>query len=377
MAPSSVPRFAERQVGQIGQTVPTSIPDSGGGASRADAADALNGWKEIAVYLGKSVRTVQRWERAYGLPVQRVAAAAGEIVWASRTELEAWRRGHASLDEPAPLEAKPEPADDADRTPSPPVPPEAPVRWALPAMLGLALAAVVALAMSLLITNRNALSIVALSDLQGRQGDTLRLKVKAPGSTAVTRWTQLPDGKIEQLGNPVPLDADGSTLWHFSTDCATAPGEHRVWLDDGQLRRSPQMTLVIDGNPACQQPLPDLVVQGVTATKVEAATGPRLKVTLAVWNLGRSHAVATTTRLRLGRESVRTRASDPLLADVPTLALAPGESATLETLVDIPATTEPGSYYVWAIADNQSLTIEPDSDNNFARSSSIVVAPRR
>jgi hypothetical protein len=29
----------------------------------------LNGWKEIAAYVGKGVRTVQRWEKAHGLPV--------------------------------------------------------------------------------------------------------------------------------------------------------------------------------------------------------------------------------------------------------------------------------------------------------------------
>jgi hypothetical protein len=31
----------------------------------------LNGWKEIAAYLGRSVRTVQRWEKDFGLPVRR------------------------------------------------------------------------------------------------------------------------------------------------------------------------------------------------------------------------------------------------------------------------------------------------------------------
>ncbi len=29
----------------------------------------LNGWKEIAAHFGKGVRTVQRWEKALGLPV--------------------------------------------------------------------------------------------------------------------------------------------------------------------------------------------------------------------------------------------------------------------------------------------------------------------
>ena len=31
----------------------------------------LNTWKEIATYMGRGVRTVQRWERELGLPVRR------------------------------------------------------------------------------------------------------------------------------------------------------------------------------------------------------------------------------------------------------------------------------------------------------------------
>lgn len=53
--------------------------------------DRLNGWKEIAAYLGKSVRTVQRWERDYALPVRRLGRDGGEIVWASRAELDTWQ----------------------------------------------------------------------------------------------------------------------------------------------------------------------------------------------------------------------------------------------------------------------------------------------
>ena len=46
--------------------------------------DRLNGWKEIAGFLGKGVRTVQRWERELGLPVHRLGREGGEIVFAFR-----------------------------------------------------------------------------------------------------------------------------------------------------------------------------------------------------------------------------------------------------------------------------------------------------
>jgi TolB-like protein len=54
-------------------------------------SDRLESWKEIARYLGKDVRTVQRWERHSGLPVHRHREARVLNVHASRAELDAWR----------------------------------------------------------------------------------------------------------------------------------------------------------------------------------------------------------------------------------------------------------------------------------------------
>jgi outer membrane protein assembly factor BamB len=51
----------------------------------------LNGWKEIAAYLGKAVRTAQRWEQDLGLPIRRIQGPAGEVVSASTHELDRWR----------------------------------------------------------------------------------------------------------------------------------------------------------------------------------------------------------------------------------------------------------------------------------------------
>jgi len=48
-------------------------------------------WKEIAAYLGKGVRTVQRWEAKYGLPVRRPNEQS-RSVFASREELDGWLR---------------------------------------------------------------------------------------------------------------------------------------------------------------------------------------------------------------------------------------------------------------------------------------------
>jgi hypothetical protein len=50
----------------------------------------LTGWKEIANYLGKGVRTVQRYERDLCLPVRRPAGKDRGSVVAAKVELDAW-----------------------------------------------------------------------------------------------------------------------------------------------------------------------------------------------------------------------------------------------------------------------------------------------
>jgi|tagenome__1003787_1003787.scaffolds.fasta_scaffold20957934_2 hypothetical protein len=50
----------------------------------------LNGWKEIASHLGRSTRTVQRWEFTHGMPVHRPTASKRSAVSAFSDELESW-----------------------------------------------------------------------------------------------------------------------------------------------------------------------------------------------------------------------------------------------------------------------------------------------
>ena len=49
----------------------------------------ISGWKGIAGYLGKGVRTVQRYERELGLPIRRPAGITGSVI-ATKAELDAW-----------------------------------------------------------------------------------------------------------------------------------------------------------------------------------------------------------------------------------------------------------------------------------------------
>jgi hypothetical protein len=52
----------------------------------------LGSWKEIATYLGKGVRTVQRWERCSGLPIHRPSGTSKGVVLAFPAELDKWAR---------------------------------------------------------------------------------------------------------------------------------------------------------------------------------------------------------------------------------------------------------------------------------------------
>jgi TolB-like protein/Flp pilus assembly protein TadD len=54
------------------------------------SSDRLDSWKEIAVYLKKEVRTVQRWEKKFGLPVRRMAQGKQSTVFAYRSEIDKW-----------------------------------------------------------------------------------------------------------------------------------------------------------------------------------------------------------------------------------------------------------------------------------------------
>jgi TolB-like protein/Tfp pilus assembly protein PilF len=63
----------------------------------------LDSWKEIAVYLGRDVRTVQRWEARDELPVRRLQHSKIGSVFAYTAELDAWRdaRDPGRTDRPA------------------------------------------------------------------------------------------------------------------------------------------------------------------------------------------------------------------------------------------------------------------------------------
>jgi len=57
---------------------------------KLDERQYLTSWKEIAEYMGSGVRTVQRYEREFGLPVRRPTGKLRGSVMATRAEIDAW-----------------------------------------------------------------------------------------------------------------------------------------------------------------------------------------------------------------------------------------------------------------------------------------------
>jgi len=71
------------------RVIPISEPPQAT-ASSSLASNRLDSWKEIAAYLRRGTRTVQRWEREHGLPVRRLRHDKLGSVYAYKPELDAW-----------------------------------------------------------------------------------------------------------------------------------------------------------------------------------------------------------------------------------------------------------------------------------------------
>ena len=65
--------------------------------SSTNVGDRLDSWKEIAAYLKRDERTVQRWENERGLPVHRLEGKRRDVVIAYTAEIDAWLGGHSKL----------------------------------------------------------------------------------------------------------------------------------------------------------------------------------------------------------------------------------------------------------------------------------------
>ena len=66
------------------------LSESPGDPGPRDPADRLDSWKAVASYLGRSNKTVRRWEEKEGLPIHRLHHDKRGSVYAYKQELDAW-----------------------------------------------------------------------------------------------------------------------------------------------------------------------------------------------------------------------------------------------------------------------------------------------
>ena len=59
--------------------------------------EVLNSWKQISAFVGRGVRTVQRWERSSGMPVHRIGHGNRAPVYVLVNELNYWLASRKAL----------------------------------------------------------------------------------------------------------------------------------------------------------------------------------------------------------------------------------------------------------------------------------------
>ncbi|MBI2690092.1 MAG: PD40 domain-containing protein [Acidobacteria bacterium] len=76
-------------------------PSASSLAEGSDKGSRLDSWKEVAAYLNRDVRTVQRWEKTADLPVRRLQKSGLRAVFAYTKELDGWLQREAGSPEVA------------------------------------------------------------------------------------------------------------------------------------------------------------------------------------------------------------------------------------------------------------------------------------
>jgi CARDB protein len=314
----------------------------------------LDSWKEIAEYLGKDIRTVERWEIDLGLPVHRVRK--GGSVWAEPDELDAWLKRPAVNVTDRPLSRK---------------------RRSLLTVTAVGICLIVALSW-LASGPSQSYDMTCESPLEQPQGKTFRFHIAGVGMPgALQRWSESPSRDHAKFGPPLHPDTQGKYTWSFSGDCKTEIGRHRFWVqDEEQNRISNVVDIRVLSEPRCGGPLPDLAIESVDVEPSAAVVDATFRVTVRIRNDGPAAAPQTFTRFRLSTSAERSNPTDTALGDHPTPPILPGESAIQTFDLHVPDTVQPGAYYVWGIADNRGDILERQSWNNIKGSlQSIAIAP--
>ncbi len=171
------------------------------------AAPKLDGWKEIAAFLGRDVTTAIRWESERGLPVHRVPGSKRGAVYAYPAEIDVWLRN-----------GQPDPRGEPGEPISEPAAPSGGAaasanRGVRRVIDGLGPPWIVGVGAGLSV-------ILVVGGLWGR-GEGSRRRALVGGQPPATRVVASVDFREREL---VAVDAAGREVWRFATDAPIASG---------------------------------------------------------------------------------------------------------------------------------------------------------
>jgi hypothetical protein len=338
----------------------------------------LRGWKEIAAYLRSSERTAQRWERERGLPVRRVPSPGGrDVVFASPEEIDHWWHG-----QPPDLAETPGDDQGTEHRPDETSASESPRRRAmgLPIVLGVMLGALTLSAIIVFRSFKATPTLTVDSKLTSHhlQGELFSLVAHGltPCGPVIRQYSPPTYPVPGQITMPLgdTADARGELRFSLMAGCDLKDEEYHVQVIDTTTgRKTPTVSAIVASNPQCGPHLADLEPADVRVDRTAARTGDVVTVTFAVRNIGGTQSVPGIARLRWGAPA-RTNIADNLFGEVPTPALKPGETVSLNARGRVPDGLPSGSYAVWVIADADLATLESRSKNNFVASPTIQIA---
>ena len=209
---------------------------TGVGSPTQDARQQLHGWKDIAAYFGRSVRTVQRWERDFGLPIRRYGMGRAELVHAYLDDLEGWKASAEAQAARRTLEA----AEDApDAQPPAPTPaqslaqPPARPRHRI-ALLAAASLVTVIILNAIVAWSANGRGLLGwLPGLSGGSGGSGEPAGAARASTAQLDNLEMEPGGWDFVGNSLVVsNAAGRLLWRHDFPFRLADLARPVALSD-------------------------------------------------------------------------------------------------------------------------------------------------
>ncbi len=214
--------------------------------------DRLDSWKEIAAYLGKTERTVMRWEQTRGFPVHRVPGGQRQAVYAWRHEIDAWlKQGDGKTVVPGEF-AQPALVK-GDETPSTQPAPQNLLRsqplqavWVAAALAVVAVLVATAIAVHAL-TSSPRIAVTAMTPLT--DDDALKDGIATDGVHAY--FGAIRDGKTLLFAVPVsggPIRSIATPFVHASPEALSPDGRSLLVLVWNGMEQERQLWIVpVDG----------------------------------------------------------------------------------------------------------------------------------